>query len=239
MLYYGALTDSLKILNRQIAGCERCPRLRAYGREVARVKRRAYLDWEYWGKPVPGFGDPHARVLLIGLAPGAHGANRTGRMFTGDSSGDFLYRALHETGFASQAESRSREDGLELHGAYITAAARCAPPDNKPLPQELANCRPYLERELELLKEVRVVVALGGVALRTYLGILRDRGAIQSMAAFPFGHHRVYHFRSERPSPELPVLIASYHPSQQNTSTGKLTAAMLRKIFEQAKRFAQ
>jgi uracil-DNA glycosylase len=234
LLYYGALTDSLKILNRQVVGCERCPRLRAYGREVARVKRRAYLDWDYWGKPVPGFGDPRARVLVIGLAPGAHGAHRTGRMFTGDSSGDFLYRALYETGFASQADSRSREDGLELHGAYITAAARCAPPDNKPLPQELANCRPYLERELELLKEIRVVVALGGVALRTYLGILRDRGAIRSMAAFPFGHHCVY-----RPAPGLPVLIASYHPSQQNTSTGKLTAAMLRKVFERAKRLAQ
>jgi uracil-DNA glycosylase len=227
-------TDSLKILNRQIVACELCPRLRAYGREVARVKRRAYLDWEYWGKPVPGFGDPRARVLLIGLAPGAHGANRTGRMFTGDSSGDFLYRALYETGFASQAGSRSRHDGLELRDAYITAAARCAPPDNKPLPGELANCRPYLERELELLKEVRVVVALGGVALRAYLGILRDRGAIQSLAAFPFGHHRIYH-----PAPGLPVLIASYHPSQQNTSTGKLTAAMLRQVFEQARSLAR
>ena len=189
------LSDALRILNRQIVSCELCPRLRTYGREVARVKRRAYLDWEYWGKPVPGFGDPEARVLLIGLAPGAHGANRTGRMFTGDSSGDFLYHALYETGFASQAESRSREDGLELRDAYITAAARCAPSDNKPLPEELARCRPYLERELDLLKEVRVVVALGGVAFRTYLGILRDRGAILSLAAFPFGHHRVYHFR--------------------------------------------
>jgi uracil-DNA glycosylase family 4 len=227
--------DTLKILNRQIVTCELCPRLRAYDREVARVKRRAYLNWEYWGKPVPGFGDPNARLLLIGLAPGAHGSNRTGRMFTGDSSGDFLYRALYETGFATQAESRSREDGLELQGAYITAAGRCAPPDNKPLPEELARCRPYLERELYLLKAVRVVVALGGVALRTYLNILRDRGAIKSLAAFPFGHHRVYHFTSERPAPDLPVLIASYHPSQQNTSTGKLTATMLRQVFERAR----
>jgi uracil-DNA glycosylase family 4 len=233
------LSDSFRILNGQIVACERCPRLRSYDREVARVKRRAYLDWEYWGKPVPGFGDRHARVLLIGLAPGAHGSNRTGRMFTGDRSGDFLYRALHETGFASQAESRSREDGLELHGAYITAAARCAPPDNKPLPEELARCRPYLERELELLKDVRVVVALGGVALRAYLHILRDRGAIQSLAAFPFGHHRVYHFNPERPMRALPVLITSYHPSQQNTSTGKLTAAMLRKVFEHARSLAE
>jgi len=195
------------------------------------VKRRAYLDWKYWGQPVPGFGDPRARVLLIGLAPGAHGANRTGRMFTGDSSGDFLYRALYETGFASQAESRTRQDGLELRDAYITAAARCAPPDNKPLPEELAACRPYLERELQLLKDVRVVVALGGVALRTYLSILRDRGGIHSLAAFPFGHHRIYH-----PGPRLPVLITSYHPSQQNTSTGKLTAAMLREVFEAARK---
>ncbi len=239
MRYKGMLSDAFKILSRQIVACEVCPRLRTYGREVARVKRRAYLDWEYWGRPVPGFGDPHARVLLIGLAPGAHGANRTGRMFTGDSSGDFLYRALYETGFASQAESRSREDGLELHGAYITAAARCAPPDNKPLPEELARCRPYLERELDLLKEVRVVVALGGVALRTYLSILRDRGAIKSLAAFPFGHHRVYHFTSERRAPGLPVLIASYHPSQQNTSTGKLTAATLREVFEHARELAR
>jgi uracil-DNA glycosylase family 4 len=224
------LADSLKVLHRQIVACELCPRLRTYDREVARVKRRAYFDWKYWGKPVPGFGDPQAKVLLIGLAPGAHGANRTGRMFTGDSSGDFLYRAMYETGFASQAESRSRNDGLELRGAYIAAAARCAPPDNKPLPEELARCRPYLERELDLMKEVRVVIALGGVAMRTYLSILRDRGAIKSLAAFPFGHLREY-----RPTAGLPVLIASYHPSQQNTSTGKLTAAMLRQVFERAR----
>jgi len=224
------LKDSLKVLNREIVACELCPRLRTYDREVARVKRRAYLDWDYWGKPVPGFGDPQARVLLIGLAPGAHGANRTGRMFTGDRSGDFLYRALYETGFASQAECRSREDGLELRGAYITAAARCAPPDNKPLPEELARCRPYLEREIDLLKEVRVVVLLGGIALRSYLGILRDRAVIKSMAAFKFGHNRVYHV-----GPGLPALITSYHPSQQNTSTGKLTAEMLREVFEQAR----
>jgi uracil-DNA glycosylase len=227
------LSEAPKILNGRIVACELCPRLRAHDREVARVKRRAYLDWEYWGKPVPGFGDPHARILLIGLAPAAHGANRTGRMFTGDRSGDFLYRALHQTGFASQPESRSREDGLALNGAYIAAAARCAPPDNKPWPDELARCRPYLEREIDLLKEVRVVVALGGIGFRTYLSILRDRGLIKSLAAFPFGHNRVY-----RPAPGLPVLIASYHPSQQNTSTGKLTEEMLRQVFEQARRLA-
>lgn len=221
----------MKILNRQIVSCERCPRLRIYGQEVATAKRRAYRDWDYWGKPVPGFGDPHARLLLIGLAPGAHGSNRTGRMFTGDRSGDFLYRALHETGFASQAESRSRDDGLVLQDAYIAAAGRCAPPENKPLPEELTNCRPYLERELDLLKDVKAVVVLGGVAFRTYLSILRDRGAIKSLAAFPFGHNRVYH-----PTPGSPTLLASYHPSQQNTSTGKLTAAMLRQVFEHARR---
>src|SRR6185369_16859977 len=227
------LKDSLKVLNREIVECELCPRLRTYDREVARVKRRAYLDWDYWGKPVPGFGDPQARLLLIGLAPGAHGAHRTGRMFTGDRSGDFLYRALYETGFASQAESRSRADGLELRGAYITAAARCAPPDNKPLPEELGRCRPYLEREIDLLKQVRVVVALGGIALRSYLGILRDRGVVKSMVAFPFGHLRVYPI-----APGLPVLVTSYHPSQQNTSTGKLTAEMLREVFERARAIA-
>jgi len=225
--------DSFPILHRDVVGCERCPRLIAYCREVARVKRRAYLDWEYWGKPVPPFGDPHAKMLIIGLAPGAHGANRTGRMFTGDRSGDFLFRALYETGFASQPESRTREDGLTLSGAYITAAARCAPPGNKPLPEEFARCRPFLERELDLLKEVRVVVALGKLGFDAYLGILRDRGVIQSRAAFPFGHdveHRI---------PGSPALLACYHPSQQNTSTGKLTAVMLRAVFEQARAIIQ
>jgi uracil-DNA glycosylase family 4 len=234
MRYKMHLKPTFQVLNREIAACELCPRLRAYDREVARVKRRAYLDWKYWGRPVPGFGDRDARVLLIGLAPGAHGANRTGRMFTGDRSGDFLYRALYETGFASQAESRSRADGLELRGAYITAAARCAPPDNKPLPEELGRCRPYLEREIDLLKQVRVVVALGGIALRSYLGILRDRGVIKSMVAFPFGHLRVYPI-----APGLPVLVTSYHPSQQNTSTGKLTAEMLREVLERARAIAE
>jgi uracil-DNA glycosylase len=195
---------------------------------MARVKRRAYRDWEYWGKPVPPFGDPRARLLVIGLAPAAHGGNRTGRMFTGDRSGDFLYRALYETGFASQPESISREDGLVLSGAYITAAARCAPPDNKPLPEEFARCRPYLERELDLLKDVRVVVALGKLGFDAYLGILRDRGVIASRAPFAFRHGALYTI------PNAPALLASYHPSQQNTSTGRLTAAMLRDVFEQA-----
>jgi uracil-DNA glycosylase family 4 len=195
---------------------------------MARIKRRAYLDWDYWGKPVPPFGPANARLMIIGLAPAAHGGNRTGRMFTGDRSGDFLYRALYETGFASQPTSQSRADGLELTDAYITAAVRCAPPDNKPLPEEFQRCRPYLEREFDLLKNVRVVVALGKLAFDAYLGILRDRGIIRSRAAFPFGHN----VRHEIPG--APTLIASYHPSQQNTSTGKLTAEMLRDVFDGA-----
>ncbi len=226
-------TASLEALMQEIIACERCPRLRRHCREIAAAKRRAYRDWEYWGKPVPSFGDPKARVLIIGLAPGAHGANRTGRMFTGDRSGEFLFRALHETGFASQAESTSREDGLKLSGVYITGAAHCAPPDNKLEPRELANCRPYLERELDLLTEVRVVVVLGRLAFDAYLGILRDRGVIASRSAFLFAHGAEH-----VTGPGSPILISSYHPSQQNTSTGKLTAEMLRRIFQRARRLS-
>src|ERR1017187_2661487 len=160
-------SNAMRVLQDEVVQCQRCPRLIAHCTEVAEVKRRAYRDWEYWGKPVPSFGDPEARVLVIGLAPGAHGANRTGRMFTGDRSGEFLYRAMYETGFASQPDSRSRDDGLTLTGAYITAAVRCAPPGNQPNLDEFRNCRPYLERELDLLKQVRVVVALGRIAFDT------------------------------------------------------------------------
>jgi uracil-DNA glycosylase family 4 len=220
---------TFNVLIEQIVSCERCPRLRKHCREVARVKRRAYLDWDYWGKPVPPFGDPKARLLIVGLAPGAHGANRTGRMFTGDRSGDFLFRALHENGFASRPESSSRNDGLKLTDAYITCAVRCAPPDNKPLPAELTRCRPFLERELELLKNLRVVVALGKFAFDAYLGILRDHGVIERRSAFGFGHGREHQV-----APGQPALLCSYHPSQQNTSTGKLNADMLRVIFERA-----
>jgi uracil-DNA glycosylase family 4 len=221
--------NRLDILRREVIACERCPRLREYCKKVAAVKRRAYRDWDYWGRPVPGFGDPQARLLVIGLAPAAHGGNRTGRVFTGDRSGDFLYRALYETGFASQPESVSRDDGMKVTGVYICAAVRCAPPDNKPNPQEFRNCREYLERELDLLKGLRAVVALGRIAFDTYLGILRDRGIIRSRAAFSFGHDREHRIEGS------PVLISSYHPSQQNTSTGKLTAAMLRAVFERAR----
>jgi uracil-DNA glycosylase family 4 len=219
----------LEVLQNEIVGCQRCPRLREHCTSVATLKRRAYRDWEYWGKPVPAFGDPQARVLILGLAPGAHGSNRTGRMFTGDSSGVMLYRALFKTGFASQAESFSRDDGMTLRGAFITASARCAPPGNKPTPEELRNCRPYFERELELLTEVRVVVALGKIAFDTYLDVLKSQGIIKSRAAFEFGHDREF-----RTAAGQPWLISSYHPSQQNTSTGKLTEKMLVDVFKRA-----
>ena len=222
---------ALDRLAREITRCELCPRLRDHCRSVAEVKRRAYLDWTYWGRPVPSFGDPAARLFILGLAPGAHGANRTGRVFTGDKSGDFLYRALYETGFASQPESVSREDGLVLRDAWVSASVRCAPPDNKPLPEEIRTCRPYLERELGLMdRQLKVVVALGQLAFNVYLSILKDRGAIASRAAFAFGHDRRHDT-----GPDAPVLITSFHPSQQNTSTGRLTAGMLREVFEHAR----
>jgi len=198
------------------------------------VKRRAYRDWEYWGRPVPSFGDSRAELLIVGLAPGAHGSNRTGRMFTGDMSGNVLYRVLHKTGFATQPTSVSRDDGQRLIDAYITAVARCAPPGNKPTREEIANCRPYLERELDLLRNVKVVVALGRVAFDNYLGILQKRGLIRSRAAFAFGHNRMF-----ETAPGQPALIASYHPSQQNTSTGKLTEEMLAAVFRRARKIVE
>lgn len=225
---------SLQTLQNEVVECNRCPRLREHCIHISAVKRRAYMDWEYWGKPVPAFGDPRARVLILGLAPAAHGANRTGRMFTGDRSGDWLYRALHATGFASQPASTKHGDGQTLRGVYITAAAHCAPPDNKPTPEELHNCRPYLERELDLLPDLRVVVALGRIAFDTYLDVLKARGVIASRAAFPFGHNRVF-----ETAPGQPRLLSSYHPSQQNTSTGKLTERMLLDVFRQARKLAE
>jgi uracil-DNA glycosylase family 4 len=222
----------LDVLQQQIVECRRCPRLTEYCAEVARVKRKAYRDQDYWGRPVPSFGDANAEVLILGLAPGAHGSNRTGRMFTGDSSGILLYRVLHAAGFASQPASASRDDGLLLTGAYITAAVHCAPPGNKPLPDEIRKCRGYLEHELEILPQVRVVVALGKVAFDTYLSILRDRGVIASRSAFVFGHN-VAHRTGDGPR-----LLSSYHPSQQNTSTGKLTEAMLLAVFRHARRLS-
>jgi len=223
----------LDLLQTEIVRCHRCPRLRAHCAHIAEVKRRAYLDQTYWGKPVPAFGDPAARILILGLAPAAHGANRTGRMFTGDRSGDWLYRALYQTGFASQPASVSRDDGQQLRGVYITASARCAPPGNKPTPEEIRNCRPYLERELELLGELKVVVALGRISFDNYLDLLKAHGVISSRSAFVFGHNRQF-----RIAAGLPILVSSYHPSQQNTSTGKLTEKMLLDVFRTARKLA-
>jgi len=223
----------LAILQQEVIACRNCPRLVEYIGEIGRVKRRAYRDWDYWAKPVPSFGDANARVLIVGLAPGAHGSNRTGRPFTGDGSGATLYRVLHRAGFASRAESRSRDDGLRLIDAYITAAVRCAPPGNKPTTEEIHNCRPYMERELALLSNLQVVVALGKIAFDVYLSVLRDQGVIRSRSPYLFGHNRVH-----RIAPGTPVLVSSYHPSQQNTSTGKLTEKMLLDVFRQAKKLA-
>ena len=203
----------------------------AHREEIGRIQRRAYRGESYWSRPVPGFGDPHARLLIVGLAPGAHGANRTGRMFTGDRSGEFLYRALWEAGFANQPTSLTRDDGLRLTDAYITAPVRCVPPDNKPSLQEILTCRPYLVRELALLKCVEVVVALGGIGLAAYLSVLKDNGLLKSRAAFRFGHGVMH-----RTHEGGPLVLVSYHPSQQNTSTGRLTSAMLRDIFLEARR---
>jgi uracil-DNA glycosylase family 4 len=228
------MSAALRVLKEEIIGCRRCPRLNVHCAEIARVKRRAYRDWEYWGKPVPSFGDAEAALFILGLAPGAHGANRTGRVFTGDHSGDLLYRVLHSTGFASQPESVSRDDGLTLAGAYISATVHCAPPDNKPTLEEMRSCRGYLERELDLLPRLRVVVALGRIAFEAYLSILRDRESIRSRAGFVFGHNVAH-----RIGPGLPILVSSYHPSQQNTSTGKLTEKMLLDVFIRARRIVK
>ena len=230
-------------LQQQVIACTRCPRLVRYCRKLAKEKRRMYRDSEYWGKPLPSFGDPEAELLIVGLAPAAHGGNRTGRMFTGDRSGDFLYRALYEAGFANQPLSRDRSDGLELRGCYITAALRCAPPKNKPLPRELRNCQPYLERELQLLKRVRAVLALGRIAFDAYLRLLYSgrRGLGPSGAQIaplpPRSSFRFGHGASFALPDGLPRLYASYHPSQQNTQTGKLTPEMMRRVFRDIRKY--
>jgi len=221
----------LGALNEEIVLCRKCPRLVEYREEVAREKRRAFRDWTYWGKPVPGFGDPRAELLILGLAPAAHGGNRTGRVFTGDRSGDFLYAALFKAGFANQPTSRRRDDGLQLKNAYLAATIRCAPPANKPLPSEILNCRSYLVREMEIL-EPRAVLALGKIAWDAYLEVLKQRGLIASRAAFHFAHGA---------EAELPGkgrrLFAAYHPSQQNTQTGRVTSAMYGQVFGRIHRF--
>ena len=219
-------------LNQDIVSCTRCPRLIAHCRRIGREKRRAYQNWEYWAKPVPGFGDPRGRVLILGLAPGAHGSNRTGRPFTGDGSGHFLYRVLHQAGFASQPTATHRDDGLELHNAYITATVRCAPPQNKPTPQEIARCAPFLDREFAALDQVKVVVALGKIAFDAYLNYLKRVGSLDKKTGFVFAHGAEYALPNGR------RLLCAYHPSLQNTNTGKLTEKMLLDVFKRAKKLA-
>ena len=222
--------QTIENLNREIVACRLCPRLVAYREEVAQKKRRMYLNDAYWGRPLPGFGDPEASVLILGLAPAAHGGNRTGRMFTGDRSGDWLFETLYKFGFASSPVSAHRDDGLSLHQAYITATVRCAPPDNKPLPQERANCQPYLLRELRLLNNVRVVVALGKIAFDGYLSARQEMGLEVHKPRPAFGHGVSHDL------PDGKTLVASYHPSQQNTQTGRLTREMFEGVFSQVRR---
>src|SRR3979490_1079074 len=226
-------SSQLLILNQEIVACRKCPRLVRYREKVAREKRRAFRDWTYWGKPVPGFGDSHAQLLILGLAPGAHGANRTGRMFTGDRSGDFLYAALHKAGFANQSTSLDRDDGLRLKEAYISATCRCAPPDNKPLPEEISNCRGYLEREMEILRP-KAVLALGRIAWDGYLEILKQRGVIASRALYQFAHGA-----EAEVARGAPRLFGVYHPSQQNTQTGRVTPAMYATVLWRVRSFLE
>ena len=226
------MDHSLASLNKEIIACRKCPRLVAWREEVARVKRKAYKDQEYWGKPVPGFGDPKARVLVVGLAPGAHGSNRTGRAFTGDASGGFMYPALHRAGFANQPTAVSRNDGLTLTDLYIAASARCVPPDNKPTPEELNNCQPYLERELQILSP-KVIVCLGRIAFERILKIYGVRDS-----SLKFGHGALCKLNAH-PLVTDHWLLCSYHPSQQNTLTGKLTVQMFDDIWAKAKELLQ
>jgi uracil-DNA glycosylase len=223
---------SLDTLNARIIACERCPRLRAHCTEIARVRRRAYAEWEYWGHPVPSFGDPDARVLALGLAPGAHGSNRTGRPFTGDGSGDFLYPVLHEAGFASQPKATSRDDGMKLTGLFITSVLHCAPPGNKPLPEEIRNCAPWLDEEFALLQNLRVVVCLGRIAFDGLLAHAQRTGQISSRSGYAFRHGAEYTL------PSGLHVITSFHPSLQNTNTGKLTRPMFLNVFKRARQLA-
>ncbi len=253
-------------LNRRVVSCRKCPRLVRYREKVAREKRRAYREWDYWGRPITGFGDPQAELLVLGLAPAAHGGNRTGRVFTGDRSGDFLFRALYEAGFANQPESVSRDDGLKLRKCYVTAGVRCCPPANKPSQEEKKNCRPYLEEELRLLRRLKAVLALGQIAHRTYLGLLKDYGRLESFTDYPFAHGKWYELPAPnlevlqglkpnpvaadgsaglkpRPTPSLQKrtirLFDCYHPSQQNTQTGRLTPAMMNRVLRNIRSFLE
>jgi uracil-DNA glycosylase family 4 len=218
------VSEDWQQLNVDLIQCTRCPRLVAWREQMAQEKRRAYLDWDYWGKPVPGFGDRQGEIMVVGLAPGAHGSNRTGRMFTGDASGDFLYPALYKAGFANQPESTSRDDGLELCSVYITSLCRCVPPANKPASQEIENCLPFLRQESALLSDLKVIVALGRVAFERILRLYRQDG-------HDFPRHNFSHAAKYKLPGELPWLVASYHPSRQNTQTGLLTSEMFAEIW--------
>ena len=224
--------SALDALNARIISCNRCTRLREYCTQVAALKRRAYADCDYWGRPVPSFGDPDAAVLIVGLAPGAHGSNRTGRPFTGDGSGNFLYPVLYKTGFASQPNATSRNDGMQLRGMQITSVVRCAPPGNKPLPDELANCAPYLDEEIAALKNLRVIVCLGKIAFDGVLQHLRRTSQLIRRGEMKFAHGAEYSL------PNGQTLLTSYHPSLQNTNTGKLTEEMFLRIFRRAQEIA-
>jgi len=227
----GKAALQLKVLTElhdTIAGCERCVRLREYGIRIGETKRRAYMDQEYWSKPVPGFGDPNARILILGLAPGAHGANRTGRPFTGDGSGDFMYPVLHELGLATKDKAISRDDGLKLRKAWIGSVVRCAPPSDKPTPEEIRNCSPHLTAEVAALKKVRVVVCLGKIAWDGYLAHLVNEGTIARRAAYTFSHGAEYDL------PNGLKLLGSYHPSLRNTLTGRLNRPMFAQTFVRA-----
>lgn len=223
--------SALQKLTDDIIHCTRCPRLIEYCQEIAEKKRRMYMDWDYWGKPVPGFGDPHAKLLIVGLAPAAHGGNRTGRMFTGDSSADWLIEALHKYGFANQPTSMHRDDGLKLQGAYITASAHCAPPQNRPTAKELHNCRPFLHRELQILQDVQVVIVLGRIGFDTFWRAMQALERISPDVKRPaFAHGAQFQWDDAEPT-----LLMSYHPSRQNTQTGRLTKAMFHSVFAAAR----
>ena len=223
---------ALAVLQQRVIACSLCPRLVRFARQVAREKRRMYRNWDYWGKPIPSFGDPEAELLIVGLAPAAHGGNRTGRMFTGDRSGDFLFRRLYEAGFANQPASLHRDDGLKLRNCYITAALRCAPPQNKPQPGEMRNCQPYLEKELRLLRRVRAVLVLGKIAFDAYLRLLSKQVTLPPRSSLKFGHGASFQLPGG-----LPRLFCSYHPSQQNTQTGRLTPEMFQEVLKEIRAF--
>lgn len=224
------MAKTISALHKKIIACRACPRLVAWREHIAQIKTKRFSEWTYWGKPIPGFGDPDARLLLVGLAPAAHGGNRTGRMFTGDESGNWLFRALHKAGFANQGESISRDDGLKLTDCYITATCRCAPPQNKLLPQEIRNCRPFILREFHLLKNLRVVVGLGKIGFDAAFDCVKELGRTDLTSRPKFSHGAVARLNSSL------TLIGTYHPSQQNTFTGTLTEPMLDSVFTKARK---